>query len=215
MIGVFAFQGDFERHTSRLQEMGVPWTLIKHEAALDTVDGLIIPGGESSAFLKITTPEFREILRNKVANGLPVLATCAGVILLAREVANPSQESLGVLDVAVTRNAYGRQVDSFIEPALKLTEDGERLIVKLAENSDRKEKLLRLAKEPLEAVFIRAPKIDAVGPRATVLSKHNGDPVLVRDKNVIGATFHPELSHTGTGIHELFLALVKSPRHGD
>lgn len=211
VIGVFAFQGGFERHAARLTELGVRWTLVKHEATLHQVDGLIIPGGESTTFLRITTPDFRESLRQRIAGGLPVLATCAGVILLAREVTSPAQESLGVLDIAVTRNAYGRQVDSFIDPSLRLTEEGERFVLKIAEGNERRERILRLAKEPLEAVFIRAPRIDSVGSRVTVLSRRDGDPVLVRDRNIIGATFHPELSPAGNGVHELLLAMAGSP----
>lgn len=219
MIGVFAFQGDFDRHRARLSEMGVESVLVKDQPTLDRVAGLVIPGGESTTFLKTTTPELRARLRERVLGGLPVLCTCAGVILLAREVTNPAQESLGVLDVAVTRNAYGRQVDSFIDPRLSLTEEGDRFVRATADASSsadggygkRSERIMRLAKEPIEAVFIRAPRISAVGPNVEVLARHNGDAVLVRDRSVIAATFHPELSPQLHGIHELFLALVAAP----
>ncbi len=139
---------------------------------LEDVRGLVLPGGESTTYLKFfeREPGWREALRAFAESGRPVLATCAGLILLASRVENPPQASLGVLDVDVVRNAYGRQLDSFIGAA-----------------ADEKGR-------PIEAVFIRAPKIARVGPGVEILAREREDPVLVRGKNVYGATFHPELS---------------------
>ena len=167
-----AIQGDFARHAEALARAGFESREIRRPEELDGVSGLVLPGGESTTYLKFfeREPAWPEALRTFAASGKPVLATCAGLILLAAGVDNPPQRSLGVLDVDVVRNAYGRQVDSFI---------GE------AERPDG---------EAVEAVFIRAPRIARVGQGVEVLARTGGDPVLVRRDNVYGATFHPELS---------------------
>jgi 5'-phosphate synthase pdxT subunit len=145
---------------------------VRRPEELEDVRGLVLPGGESTTFLKFFERErgWREALTAFAESGKPVLATCAGLILLASRVENPTQPSLGVLDVDVVRNAYGRQLDSFI--GATADEHGH----------------------PIEAVFIRAPKIGRVGPGVEVLAREREDPVLVRAGNVYGATFHPELS---------------------
>lgn len=178
-IGVLALQGDFEAHEKALARAGADAVQVRTKEQLDGVDGLIIPGGESTTMLKLLHLEnlfdpVRQFGRKK-----PVFGTCAGAILLAKEVSNPAQESLDLMDIAVERNAYGRQLDS--------------RVVKLAND--------------LEAVFIRAPKIRRVGENARVLAKYNGDPVLVEQGRHMVATFHPELTDDPR-VHELFLEKV-------
>jgi len=171
-IGVLALQGDFARHAEALARAGLDSREIRRPEELAAVSGLVLPGGESTTYLKFfeREPGWRESLREFARSGRPMLATCAGLILLASRVENPAQASLGLLDVDVVRNAYGRQVDSFVGAA---TEPSGASI---------------------EAVFIRAPKIARVGPSVQVLAREKSDPVLVRSDNIYGATFHPELS---------------------
>lgn len=157
---------------------------------LQEVDGLIIPGGESTTMLKLLSEEeMVEPIKQFAASGKPVFGTCAGAILLAREVRNPAQASLGLIDIDVERNAYGRQVDSFIG---------------LSETT--------LAGGPIESVFIRAPRINRVGPEVEVLATINDEPVLVREGNVIVATFHPELT-SDLRVHRLLLDWEKGGNH--
>jgi len=171
-VGVLAIQGDFGRHLEALTRAGLESREIRRPEELASVSGLILPGGESTTYLRFFEREsgWRESLREFVRSGKPVLATCAGLILLAAKVENPPQPSLGVLDVDVVRNAYGRQVDSFVGTATDASGGS------------------------VEAVFIRAPKIARVGAGVEVVASDRGDPVLVREGNVFGATFHPELS---------------------
>jgi 5'-phosphate synthase pdxT subunit len=171
-VGVLALQGDFARHAEALGRAGLESREIRRTEDLASVSGLVLPGGESTTYLKFfeREPEWGEALRHFAESGKPVLATCAGLILIAARVDNPPQASLGLLDVDVVRNAYGRQVDSFVGKA-----------------TDREG-------TSMEAVFIRAPKIARVGASVEVLARESGDPVLVRSGNVFGATFHPELS---------------------
>src|SRR5690242_19478484 len=156
-IGVLALQGDFEAHRQTLKSMGVRAVLVRKPEELEGIDGLVIPGGESSTFLKFLEREgFLEKLRQFVAEK-PAFGTCAGAILLAKRVTNPTQESLGALDITVQRNAYGRQIDSSIMTVPT-----------------------KLGGEPLEMVFIRAPRIEEVGRDVEVLAEREGHPVLVR-----------------------------------
>ena len=187
-IGVLAIQGDFDAHRRRLEQLGAEVMLVKQPEHLDWVDALVIPGGESTTFLKFLEKggfleKLREFVRIK-----PTFGTCAGAILLATEVENPSQTSLGALDIVIRRNAYGRQVDSFIG-------EGET----------------QLPGGPLEMVFIRAPKIKRVGPGVEVLAREKNNPVLVRQRNIMAATFHPELSEDRR-VHAEFLRLVRNGR---
>ena len=187
-IGVLALQGDFEAHARRLAELGAEVVLVRKAEQLDEIEGLVIPGGESTTFLKLLGDAFLAKLREFVLSK-PSFGTCAGCIMLAREVENPPQPGLGALDVTVRRNAYGRQIDSFIEPASGSPE-------------------LEQGKGPLEMVFIRAPKIEKVGPGVEVLLRYKEDPVLVRQGKTMAATFHPELSEDRR-IHEYFLEMVR------
>ena len=185
-IGVLAIQGDYEAHKVRLQELGANVTLVRKPEQLDGLDAIVIPGGESSTFLNFLEERgFLEKLRNFVS-AKPAFGTCAGAILLAKEVENPPQKSLGLLDIRIRRNAYGRQIDSSIREAAT-----------------------KLGGGPLEMVFIRAPKIISTGDSVEVLASENGDPVLVRQGKIMAATFHPELS-TDTRVHQEFLRLVRN-----
>ena len=187
-IGVLAIQGDFDAHRRRLEQLGAEVVLVKKPEQLDAVDALVIPGGESTTFLKfLEKGGFLEKLREFV-RAKPTFGTCAGAILLAGEVADPPQPSLGALDISVRRNAYGRQLESFIG-------EGET----------------QLPGGPLEMVFIRAPKIERVGPKVEVLAREKNDPVLVRQGKIMAATFHPELSDD-TRVHAEFLKLVRNGR---
>ena len=184
-IGVLAIQGDFDAHRRRLEELGAEVVLVRKPEQLDSIDGLVIPGGESGAFLKILGEEgFRKL--EKFVRLKPTFGTCAGAIMLAREVTNPPQPGLGALDIRIRRNAYGRQTDSSIRQGTLQEEKGA---------------------SPLEMVFIRAPKIEHVGPGIEVLATEGDDPVAVRQGNAMAATFHPELSED-TRVHQAFLDLV-------
>ncbi|HEX6466721.1 MAG TPA: pyridoxal 5'-phosphate synthase glutaminase subunit PdxT [Terriglobales bacterium] len=185
IIGVLAIQGDYEAHQRALEALGAKVVLVRKPEQLEGIDGLVIPGGESSTFLKFLEREgFLGKLREFVARQ-PTFGTCAGAILLAKQVENPSQESLGAIDIAVRRNAYGRQLDSTI----------------IESNSS-------LGKEPLEMVFIRAPRITRTGRQVEVLALRDNDPVLVRQKHILAATFHPELSQDKR-VHQMFLDQVR------
>jgi len=180
-IGVLALQGDFDAHRRRLEELGAKVVLVKKPEQLDTIDGLVIPGGESSTFLKLLGEAGFEKLKQFVRRK-PTFGTCAGAILLAKEVENPAQAGLGVLDIGIRRNAYGRQLDSSIREG-------------------------KFGSDPIEMVFIRAPKIERIGPGVEIIATEGNDPVAVRQGSVMAATFHPELS-ADPRLHRAFLNLV-------
>jgi pyridoxal 5'-phosphate synthase pdxT subunit len=182
-IGVLALQGDFDAHRKRLEELGAGVVLVKKPEQLDEIDGLVIPGGESGTFLNLLGEAGFEKLKQFV-RVKPTFGTCAGAILLANEVENPRQVGLGALDIRIRRNAYGRQIDSSIRTG-------------------------KLGNSPLEMVFIRAPKIERVGPNVEVVATEGSDPVAVRQGRVMASTFHPELSHD-TRMHRVFLDLVRN-----
>jgi pyridoxal 5'-phosphate synthase pdxT subunit len=182
-IGVLAVQGDFDAHRKRLEELGAEVVLVRKPEQLDAIDGLVIPGGESGAFLRILGEQGVERLKQFV-RVKPTFGTCAGAILLAKEISNPEQPGLGALDIGIRRNAYGRQIDSSIREG-------------------------KFGNSPLEMVFIRAPRIDRIGPGVEVLGTDGSDPVVVRQGNAMAATFHPELSDD-TRVHKAFLDLVSS-----
>lgn len=186
-VGILAIQGDFEVHAKMLERIGAPWKLVKHAADLGEVGGLIMPGGESTTMLKFFSNEgMGAAIKEFAAAGKPVFGTCAGAILLATEVLNPPQERLALLDIAIERNAYGRQVDSSV----------------------RQGECPELADQPVEMVFIRAPIIRRVGEGVRVLGRCDGLPVLVEQDNVLAATFHPELTEDET-IHRFFLKKIQ------
>ncbi len=184
IIGVLALQGDYASHARTLENIGAQPRMVRTTEELAGIGGLIIPGGESTTFLKLLEREglFAPLLT--FVETRPTFGTCAGCILLAKKVVNPEQQSLGVLDATVERNAYGRQIDSDI-----LT----------AETS--------LPGGPLEMVFIRAPRIAEVGRGVDVLAARDGTPILMRQKNLLAATFHPELSRDPR-VHRYFLQMV-------
>jgi len=186
-IGVLAIQGDFDAHRKRLEELGAEVVLVRKPEQLDEIEGLVIPGGESGAFLKILgdkgVEKLKEFVRVK-----PTFGTCAGAILLAKEISNPEQQGLGALDIHIRRNAYGRQIDSSIRT-------GET----------------KLPGGPMEMVFIRAPKIERLGPGVEVMATEGNDPVVVRQGRVMAATFHPELSNDSR-VHQAFLDLIGNGR---
>lgn len=191
-IGVLAIQGDYAAHANALIESGAIPSLVKSPPDLSPggrpLDGLILPGGESTTILKFLERRgLFESIKDFAANR-PVFGTCAGAILLAREVRHPAQRSLGLLDATVERNAYGRQIDSTI-----LTEP------------------TTLPGGPLEMVFIRAPRITTTGPGVDVLARREQFPVLVRQGHLLAATFHPELSHDRR-VHRLFVDTVITSR---
>ena len=184
-IGVLALQGDFEAHQNALERVGANAVPVRTAGELNSVDALIIPGGESTTMLKLLDLENLWEPLSAFGQQKPIFGTCAGAILLASHVQNPLQRSLGLMDMTVERNAYGRQLDSHIA---KIHPEGWR--------------------DDLEAVFIRAPIIREVGPQAHVLARHRNDPVLVEQGRHMAATFHPELT-LDPRIHQLFLDRVK------
>lgn len=186
-VGVLALQGDFEAHGRALQRAGAYAVFVRKAEQLDGLDGLVLPGGESTTMLKLLKMEDMMGPLADFAAEKPILATCAGVIILAKEVSHPEQESLGVLDLAVERNGYGRQIDSRIvelDPALDFQD--------------------RVGAGKLEAVFIRAPIIRRVGADSKVLATYLEQPVLVEQGRHLAATFHPELTGDHR-VHSLFL----------
>jgi 5'-phosphate synthase pdxT subunit len=183
-IGVLALQGAYDAHVKMLASLGATPQLVRVPQELDGIDGLIMPGGESTTMLKFLERNgFFEVLQAFVQK-TPTFGTCAGAILLATGVESPAQRSLAVLDITVERNAYGRQIDSAILTAETALPGG-----------------------PLEMVFIRAPRIRLTGPSVETLATRDGYPTLVRSGHLMAATFHPELSHD-TRVHQLFLDLV-------
>jgi 5'-phosphate synthase pdxT subunit len=196
-IGVLALQGDFDAHRRRLEELGAKVVLVKKPEQLDEIDGLVIPGGESGTFLNLLGEHGFEKLKQFV-RVKPTFGTCAGAILLATDVENPKQAGLGAIDIAIRRNAYGRQLESSIR-------EGKLLPTALS----GKQTGLKQSDSPLEMVFIRAPKISRVGPSVEIIATEGADPVAVRQGRSMAATFHPELS-ADTRIHQAFLDLIAS-----
>ncbi len=188
-IGVLAIQGNYASHSAALTEAGADPVEVRKPVELEGLDGLVMPGGESTTMLRfLEKHRFFESLV-EFCGSKPVFGTCAGAILLAREVLNPPQRSLAVLDAVVERNAYGRQIDSSIVTAQTSLPGG-----------------------PLEMVFIRAPRIVSVGPAVEVLARRDNFPVLVRQGTIMAATFHPELS-ADRRVHRLFVETVIAAQH--
>jgi 5'-phosphate synthase pdxT subunit len=184
-IGVLALQGDFEAHARAYTALGVAVIEVRRVAQLRHIDGLVLPGGETTTLLKLMEDEpWFDALREFHDAGKPFFATCAGVILLAREVVGSAQRSIGLLDATIQRNAFGRQIDSFETDLAISGEDG-----------------------PMRAVFIRAPRFVATDPHVEVLARLGDEPVLVRQGNVMAATFHPELTDDRR-LHRRFLELA-------
>ncbi len=191
-LGVLAVQGAFERHAEVLRALGHHVTLVRDACDFAGLGGLVLPGGESTVQLQLIERLSLEApLRALMERGDPVLATCAGLILLARRVEAPAQASFAAIDIDVQRNAWGRQLDSFEARS----DDGVR-----------------------ELIFIRAPRVTRVGPGVEVLASYRGEPVLVRQRNLTAATFHPELAGSSQLHREVFgfaLGCADAPKSGD
>ncbi|MBI2816801.1 MAG: pyridoxal 5'-phosphate synthase glutaminase subunit PdxT [Acidobacteria bacterium] len=192
VIGILAVQGDFDAHSKAVGAVGERWKLVKKPSDLDGVSGLILPGGESTTFLKHLEEEGLAEPIRQFARTKPVFGTCAGAILLAETVENPAQPSLGLMQITVRRNAYGRQLSSSIRT---LTAEPE-----LSEIGPE-------AGTPMEAVLIRAPVITAAGAQVRTLARLQGDPALVRQGFLLAGTFHPELT-TDTRVHRYFCQIA-------
>jgi len=185
-IGILAVQGDFEAHAATLARLGVDYVFVRKPSDMEDVDAVILPGGESTTQWKFLVEEgLDKTLAEHAAKGGAIFGTCAGAILLARDVQNPRQESLGLADIGVIRNAYGRQLASEVRQGST-----------------------EISAKPIEMVFLRAPIIDRVGPNTQVLAKSEGQPVLIRQKQILIATFHPELSQD-TAVHRYFVDMVR------
>jgi 5'-phosphate synthase pdxT subunit len=185
IVGVLALQGNVKEHADMLQGITKDVRIIKKASQIKGLDGLVIPGGESTTIFPLLK-KYKIDKEIKKAN-LPIFGTCAGAVIMAKEILNMDQNTLNLMDFTVERNAYGRQVDSF-ETDLKIP---------------------KIGKKPLNGVFIRAPIIKSAGKDVEVLAKQNGDPVLVRDGKFLAATFHPELTDD-TRVHEYFLNILEN-----
>jgi 5'-phosphate synthase pdxT subunit len=187
-IGVLALQGAFAAHAERLRAVGASTREVRTPAQLTAVDALVVPGGESTTMSNLLgSTELFDPIADRLGDGMPVFGTCAGMILLADKILDgrDDQRHFGVLDITVRRNGYGRQVDSF-ETELDLLDE----------------------EQPFHGVFIRAPRVEAVGPDVDVLSSYDGDPVLVRQGQLLAACFHPELTDD-VRLHAQFVDLIK------
>jgi 5'-phosphate synthase pdxT subunit len=184
-IGILAVQGDFEAHAAMLARLGAEHVFVRAPRDLAGVDGMILPGGESTTQWKFLVEEgLDKSLREFATGGGAIFGTCAGAILLAREVHRPDQPSLGLAEIVVIRNAYGRQLASEV-----------------------RSELTSLSPAPIEMVFIRAPIIERAGPNVEILATSQGQPVLVRQGRILIATFHPELTGDTT-VHGYFLRMA-------
>jgi len=190
-IGILAIQGDYDAHAKVLERLETPHSFVRRPEDLAGLAGVILPGGESTTHLKVMQEEgLFDALKKFAKDGGAFFGTCAGAILLAKEVHGPAQDSLALLDISVLRNGYGRQLASDVHAAAT-----------------------KLGNHPLEMVFIRAPIIESVGKGVEILAEDAGHPVLVRQGKVMAATFHPELTGDST-VHEYFLKLVANGRNG-
>jgi pyridoxal 5'-phosphate synthase pdxT subunit len=186
-IGIVAIQGDYEAHARILERLGVDYVFVRTPDDLQGLSGVILPGGESTTHLKVMTEEgLLDALKKFAAQGGAFFGTCAGTILLAKDVHGPAQGSLDLLDASVVRNGYGRQLASDVHMGST-----------------------KLHAEPLEMVFIRAPIIERIGAGVEVLAEDAGHPVLVRQGRILAATFHPELTDDTT-VHEYFVQLARN-----
>ncbi len=192
-IGVLALQGDFLEHITTLKKLGIATKEVRLPRDLESIDGIIFPGGESTTIAQLLEVfNLREPLRQRIKSGMPVWGTCAGMILLARKLAQLRPAPLNLMDIVVDRNAFGRQIDSFATPlSISVLDD-----------------------KPLHATFIRAPKIIEAGPKVTVLSQlTDGTIVAAQQNNMLATSFHPELTHD-TRLHEYFLSLISDKQRG-
>ena len=186
-IGVLALQGDFLEHLKTLEKIGVSAKEVRLPKDLEDINGIIMPGGESTTIAHLLDVfKIRNPLIEKIKKGMPVWGTCAGMILLAKKLVQDRPEPLGLMDIIVNRNAYGRQIDSFTT-SLRIKPLGEK---------------------ELFATFIRAPIIEEIGKNVEILSKYNGDIVAVKQANILATSFHPELT-SDVRFHEYFISILK------
>ncbi|MGC8487790.1 MAG: pyridoxal 5'-phosphate synthase glutaminase subunit PdxT [Clostridia bacterium] len=190
-VGVLAIQGDVREHRRHLEALGCEVSLVRRVSDLEGVEGLVMPGGESTAIGLLMSEEgLLDDLRRRIAEGFPVYGTCAGLILLAKDVEGPPPPRVGVMDITANRNAYGRQVASF-EAALEIPV---------------------LGPEPFLAVFIRAPRITRVGPQVVPLASWDNEPVMAEEGSLMVSSFHPELTGDSR-VHRYFLEKVQAARY--
>ena len=188
-IGILGLQGDYSAHGKTLEQIGVKAEIVRKPKYLDRLDGLIIPGGESTTLIRlIDAYNFWDPLRLFAENGNPIFGTCAGMILLANDITSPPQKGLGLIDITVERNSYGRQIDSF---------EGRGLVSFSGTTRE------------IPMVFIRAPRITRVGENVSSLAYYRDDCVMVQNRNILVTSFHPELTDDFT-VHEHFVRIVKS-----
>ena len=190
-IGVIALQGNYQKHKEKLDEAGFKTQLIKESSQLKKLSGIVTPGGESTTLLKLINNDFKKNLTTAITNGTPTIATCAGLILIAKNVTAPRQQSFNLIDLDVQRNGFGRQVNSFITKEL-IIEDKYRIHSNLT----------------LEGVFIRAPRITRIGSSVETVLSFNNEPVLVKSKNILAATFHPEMSSGKHLVYDIFSQML-------
>lgn len=198
LVGVLALQGDYAAHAAMMARCGAATAEVRASRDLQGLDALVLPGGESTAMLRLMDEALWQGLHSKISAGLPVLATCAGTILLADCVINPAQRSLKLLHVTVERNGFGRQRDSFITTQL----DWSGIVTASTAQG--------LPLQNQEGVFIRAPRIVSHAPSVKVLARWRGEPVLVQEGTIVAATFHPELSHGPSPLHRWFLGQLRT-----
>lgn len=186
-LGVLGLQGDYAAHGAMLERLGVAWRVVKKPSQLDAVDGLILPGGESTTLIKLLDSSgLWQAIGDFAAAGRPIFGTCAGMILVAKDVSNPAQRSLELIDIGVERNGYGRQIDSAEVEGLFRGADGEHA---------------------MDMVFIRAPRITRLGAEVEALAECRGDVVMARQGHVVVASFHPELTDDLTA-HRYFAQMM-------
>ncbi|MBZ4687611.1 MAG: pyridoxal 5-phosphate synthase pdxT subunit [Clostridia bacterium] len=191
LIGVLALQGAFREHKQMLEKCGCEVVEVRKNIHLEKLDGLIIPGGESTTIGKLLEDwDLFQPIKERGLNGMPIFGTCAGMIILAKNIVDSDQKRLGLMDVEVVRNAYGRQVDSF-EADLEISVLGEK---------------------PFRGIFIRAPYIKSVEPQVGIMAEHDGKIVMVRQGNFLSCAFHPELTDDDR-VHRYFLQMVNDAKN--
>lgn len=199
-VGILALQGDYEAHKVAILNCAEKNTceviFVRNASQLLDIDALVIPGGESSTMLRLLDEELKNGIFQFNKDKKVIYGTCAGAILLAKKVENPEQYSLGLIDIGIKRNAYGRQVDSFITKELTAISGHP---------------LSKILEQEAEAVFIRAPKITRTGKNVEILYTHSQDPVLVKENNILISTFHPELSRDKHPVYSLLFDMIKIP----
>lgn len=203
-VGILALQGDFHAHGMVFDRLGAPWREVRVAGDFEGLTGLVIPGGESTTLLKLMGADLRAAILDLARRGGCLYGTCAGALLLAREVRNPRQDSLGLLDAVLVRNGYGRQVESFV-----LREEGYTPCGEGGAGGEDCRPETGDEIRPAELVFIRAPLIQETGPEVRVLARVKGDPVYVRQGNILATTFHPELT-SEVAVHAYFLKMMEA-----